>query len=449
MPALLTRIETGPNSLGDGVDQRFDRGAVGDVEHAAVAAASRPGARRSPARRLSVVAVPITVAPCAASASAMAAPMPRLAPVTRAISPLSGHAGSCAHALHCAFGKRGVEFGRRAERARVERLVDALDQARPAPCPGRIRRCGWRRARPAPARSRSTAPAGTAGAPARRGSPSTPSCTSASTFCTTGRSGSCQCMPAITSARRLAASRISGVCEGTLTASFTALRTPRSASSASARSTAAAWPPITIWPGRVVVGRHHDFVAGDLRADSCDQRVFGAEHGGHRAGAGGRGVLHQLAAHAHQVGAIVQRQRAGGDQRAVFAQAVAGEHAPAARRRAAATARHTATPAASSAGWVNSVLVELFLRALPATASTGRRRSPREASSKVVADLRMHGRELGKHAERLRALAGKHEGECAECRSSADSANRRARMIRATCSKSSVPRRSTPAARPQ
>ena len=37
----------------------------------------------------SVVAVPMTVAPRAASVSAMAAPMPRLAPVTRAISPFS------------------------------------------------------------------------------------------------------------------------------------------------------------------------------------------------------------------------------------------------------------------------------------------------------------------------------------------------------------------------
>ena len=53
------------------------------------------------------------------------------------------------------------------------------------------------------------------------------------------------------SARRLPASRIIGVCEGTLTASFTALRTPRSASSTSARSTAAASPPITIWPGEL------------------------------------------------------------------------------------------------------------------------------------------------------------------------------------------------------
>ena len=58
-------------------------------------------------------------------------------------------------------------------------------------------------------------------------------------------------MPAMTSERRLAASRISGVCEGTDTASFTSLRTPRACSSAMARSTAAAWPPMTTWPGEL------------------------------------------------------------------------------------------------------------------------------------------------------------------------------------------------------
>jgi len=47
-------------------------------------------------------------------------------------------------------------------------------------------------------------------------------------------------MAAITAPSCSAAPRINGVCEGTLTASFTALRTPRSASKAMARSTAPA-----------------------------------------------------------------------------------------------------------------------------------------------------------------------------------------------------------------
>src|SRR6185437_6324955 len=46
-----------------------------------------------------------------------------------------------------------------------------------------------------------------------------------------------------------AASRISGVCEGTDTASLMTLRTPSSPRRWMARSTAAAWPAITSWPG--------------------------------------------------------------------------------------------------------------------------------------------------------------------------------------------------------
>lgn len=77
------------------------------------------------------------------------------------------------------------------------------------------------------------------------------SCTWASTFCTTGSAGRCQDRPLMVSAKRLAASRISGVCEGTLTASLTVLRMPRALSSAMAASTASASPPITIWPGEL------------------------------------------------------------------------------------------------------------------------------------------------------------------------------------------------------
>ena len=50
---------------------------------------------------------------------------------------------------------------------------------------------------------------------------------------------------------RSAASRISAQCEGTDTASLIAFFTPSSASRASARSTASAWPAITSWPGEL------------------------------------------------------------------------------------------------------------------------------------------------------------------------------------------------------
>ena len=75
MPALLTRMDTAPNSLGDRVDQRLDGGTVGDVERAADAAqlghgspmacrAALGGGRADHGRAL------------AASRSAIAAPMP-------------------------------------------------------------------------------------------------------------------------------------------------------------------------------------------------------------------------------------------------------------------------------------------------------------------------------------------------------------------------------------
>ena len=47
----------------------------------------------------------------------------------------------------------GFEFARRAERAGIDATCRCAWPGRQAPCPGRIRRCGWRRARPAPARS--------------------------------------------------------------------------------------------------------------------------------------------------------------------------------------------------------------------------------------------------------------------------------------------------------
>src|SRR5690606_32042907 len=77
------------------------------------------------------VAVPMTMAPCAASSSAIAAPMPRLAPVTSAISPVRGKLLMCflRRFVLLPVLQRGVEISRCTERACVDRLVDALDQS--------------------------------------------------------------------------------------------------------------------------------------------------------------------------------------------------------------------------------------------------------------------------------------------------------------------------------
>jgi hypothetical protein len=66
------------------IDRRADRVAVGDVEDDAAAAREGASARRSPSAPAAVVAVPTTRKPFCASVVAIARPMPREAPVTRA-----------------------------------------------------------------------------------------------------------------------------------------------------------------------------------------------------------------------------------------------------------------------------------------------------------------------------------------------------------------------------
>src|SRR5574337_346050 len=148
MPALLTMIETAPNSF------------AMPSTSASTAAASVtfntrpcpfPAASRSPIATAPplLVAVPMTVAPIPANSSAIAAPMPRLAPVTRAISPCSGlfmgraprdqgmrcrEKGSVRRRRACGtrsgpFGACGLELGRGADRACLDAFVDTLDQA--------------------------------------------------------------------------------------------------------------------------------------------------------------------------------------------------------------------------------------------------------------------------------------------------------------------------------
>ena len=104
MPALLTRMVIGVHASPRWRRARCRPGrGVGDVElHAGAAIARhRRAARAIFAAPSSVVAVPITVAPSAASRSAIARPMPRVAPVTSAVL----------------AGKRSVAHGRKSPRA--------------------------------------------------------------------------------------------------------------------------------------------------------------------------------------------------------------------------------------------------------------------------------------------------------------------------------------------
>src|SRR5688500_12389407 len=165
MPALLTRLEPAPCSyaIASTSASTPPPSATESRLPAPPCAASRSPIACAPA---SVVAVPTTFAPSAASSSAIAAPMPRLAPVTSATSPSSSLPMMCVPRLEGAnltrnaaprvataprepvhgfegsarrgwrarsrapVGQRGLEIAGGAERAAIDRLVDALDQAR-------------------------------------------------------------------------------------------------------------------------------------------------------------------------------------------------------------------------------------------------------------------------------------------------------------------------------
>src|SRR5512138_2155196 len=209
-----------------------------------------------------------------------------------------------------------------------------------------------------------------------------PWCTSASTFCTTGMDGSLQATSAIASPRRLAASRISGVCEGTLTASFTALRTPRSPSSASARSTAAACPPITICPGEL-------WLAGTTMP-SCDASRQTSSTSASSAPI--TAAIAPLPAGAASCISCPRRRTrrapsssdsAPAETSAAYSPRLCPARSAGCAPPASCQARHTPIPAASSAGWVNSV----WLSRSPGPCWASAHRStpaPCEASSKLA-----------------------------------------------------------------
>ena len=74
--------------------------------------------------------------------------------------------------------------------------------------------------------------------------------------------------------------------------------------------------------GSVVVG-HPDVVVG-TPAGHVDLIVVEAEHGGHRAGLREAGVVHRRAALAHEPDSVIEAEGAGGRERGVLAEAVAG-----------------------------------------------------------------------------------------------------------------------------
>ena len=162
-------------------------------------------------------------------------------------------------------------------------------------------------------------------------------------------------------------------------------------------------------PGRVEIGRDHDFAARRFGTGFADGIVFGADHCGHRTAAGRRSTLHQLPADTHQMRRFAQRQRAGSDQRAVFAETVPGE-----RRRHRPTLQLPQTPHRDARGEQRGLgefsAVELLFRAALRQCPQINARAVRGLSEGLT-DLRVQFSQFGQHRNGLRALAGEYESE--------------------------------------
>ena len=158
------------------------------------------------------------------------------------------------------------------------------------------------------------------------------------------------------SASRRAAPIMSRLCEGTLTGRVTARFAPRDFATSMARATALACPAITTCPGALKFTGLHDLPLLRLAAGRYDLGVVEPEDGGHCARPERHGLLHDLTAEPHEVHRVPEIDCARADQRGVFTEAVPGHGRRTRVRRAAATRASVATPAASMAGCVRSVL---------------------------------------------------------------------------------------------
>ena len=165
-------------------------------------------------------------------------------------------------------------------------------------------------------------------------------------------------------------------------------------------------PAITIWPGAVEVRGADHFALRRFLAGLVHAGLVEAEDRRHRAGADGHGFLHVAAAIAHQPDRIGKLQRARGHVRRVLAEAVTGDE----RRRAAARVEqpphgdaHRQDRRLRVFGERQAILGPLKIRSLSGSPSAA------SASANVFAQTsNLIGERLA-HADRLRALSGKHE----------------------------------------
>ena len=95
---------------------------------------------------------------------------------------------------------------------------------------------------------------------------------------------------------------------------------PFSLAMSSARSTAPRWPEITTWPGSLSLATVQISPCAAASATCLRHLEAGAEQGRHRALADRHGRLHRLAAQLEQPRRGRQVERAGGAERAIFAE---------------------------------------------------------------------------------------------------------------------------------
>ncbi len=382
---------------------------------ASVTSSTRPwppcAASRSPiaCAPASEVAVPMTVAPCAASSSAIAAPMPRLAPVTSAIfaavrgsscgswiGSLDAHAVIAIPSISAASNSAGVPSAR----ASSDLSMRLTRPASTLPGPHSAMRVDAARGQRLHAtgplhRQVQLAHQRVADRCRRRRA------LRASTFCTTGSAGTCQCTP-----RHRFGQAVGGFAHQRRVRRHADRELHRLAHAALGQQRDRAIDRRGVAADHDLARRIVSWPAPRPRSpETSRRRLPRPAHPRRRAPPPSRRCRPaRRPASAGRAGApgaraSCKRQRAGGDQRGVFAQAVAGQHAPA----CAPPLRLPRAPHRHAGGQQRRLgvfgAVEHALPGRPATAPTGRRRRRREASSKAVADAGMQLGEFGQHAD--------------------------------------------------
>ncbi len=172
--------------------------------------------------------------------------------------------------------------------------------------------------------------------------------------------------------------------------------------------------------GAVDVGQGH--IAVD-----AGQHLFhlgeGGHHCGHAAVIGHRNLVHLAPTRADHVQRVGERERAGGDQRRVFAQAVPDDHI---RRDAIAVQQPRQRHVDRQHGWLGDRgILELFFRRIDAflivvcgkniagQRLAEQRRHGCVGLDKGVGDDRIDVAQLAQHVGILRTLSGEHQGHLA------------------------------------